>query len=146
MSSRYDDIIHLPHHVSETRSRMSLHDRAAQFMPFAALTGYDAAILETARLTENRVELAEDRQATLNARLALVQEHLKEEPEIAIVYFVPDARKEGGAYRTVVGRAKKIDPIERRVIMQDGTGIPMEDIYTVESDLFEKETVTDYEV
>ena len=91
--SRYDDIINLPHHVSLTRQRMSMHDRAAQFAPFAALVGYDDAVAETARLTETRPELDEQEQRAINERLAYIADHIHEYPEVRIRYFVPDERK-----------------------------------------------------
>ena len=97
MTSRYDDIINLPHHVSPTRQRMSMHDRAAQFAPFAALVGYDDAVAETARLTESRPELDEQEQRIINEKLAYIAEHINEHPEVCIKYFVPDERKSGGA-------------------------------------------------
>ena len=94
--SEYDDIIHLPHHVSRIHPQMSMEDRAAQFSPFAALTGYDAAIVETARLTAQRVELDEYERQALNKKLQFISEHLNEHPKVSITCFVPDARKEGG--------------------------------------------------
>ena len=93
----YDDIIDLPHHVSETHPPMSRADRAAQFSPFAALTGYDAAVRETARMTERRIELDEGVKAELNARLNCILEHLSEHPQVSITYFMPDEKKSGGA-------------------------------------------------
>ena len=133
----YDDIIHLPHHVSQKHPRMSMHDRAAQFASFSALTGLEAAILETARVTDVKLELDESQQTRLSTRLALAQKHIREQPELAILYFRPDERKEGGAYVTTRGRAKKIDPVEHLVVMADGTRIPMDDIYTVEGELLD---------
>src|ERR1035437_4752031 len=98
MMDPYDDIIHLPHHISTTHPHMSAYDRAAQFAPFAALTGHDAAIAETARLTERRVELDEYSKADLNQRLCIIQDRMDEQPEVSITYFQPDQRKTGGAY------------------------------------------------
>ena len=105
----YDDIIDLPHHVSETHPPMSRADRAAQFSPFAALTGYDAAVRESARVTEQRIELDEGVKAELNARLNCILEHLSEHPQVSITYFMPDEKKSGGAYRTVTGAVRKLD-------------------------------------
>ncbi len=102
MNGTYDDIINLPYHVSATRPHMTAIDRAAQFPPFAALTGYDSAIKETARLTDERVELDEYAQDALSDRLQIIADRIKEHPEIAIIYFQPDARKNGGAYVTAV--------------------------------------------
>lgn len=128
---RYDDIIHLPHHVSATRPRMSRQNRAAQFSPFAALTGYDAAIRETARVTEEKAELDESRRAELSERLRALRERQRERPEATIVYFVYDKYKAGGAYVTVTGGVKRVDPVTRIVTMEDGTVIDMEDILEV---------------
>lgn len=129
-TSRYLDIINLPHHVSTRRPRMSMHNRAAQFSPFAALTGYEDSIRETARLTDVRIELDECAKAALDARLQVMQgnPHMP----VSITYFVPDTRKAGGAYVTVVGSVRKID---RHVIqMADRTEIPIEDIVGIEGD------------
>ena len=93
--NRYDDIINLPHHISPTRKQMSMHYRAAQFAPFAALVGYDDAVAETARLTELRPELDEQEQRIINERLAFIADHIHEHPEVRIKYFVPDEHKSG---------------------------------------------------
>ena len=137
MKKSYDDIINLPHHVSTTRPHMPAIDRAAQFAPFAALTGHDAAIKETARLTDERVELDECIKADLSDRLQIIADRIKEHPEIAITYFQPDAKKNGGAYVTAVGTAKKIDEYERIVILTDGTVIPIDEILSIEGQIFE---------
>ena len=109
----YNDIIRLPHHVSQNHPQMSMHDRAAQFAPFAALTGYEAAVGETARLTAERGEL-----------------------EVTVEYFVPDDRKAGGAYVTVTGRVRHISVPERTLVMEDGTEIPLEDIVSMTGEIF----------
>ena len=106
---KYDGIINLPHHTSPKRLRMSMLDRAAQFSPFAALTGYDSAIKETARLTEERIELDENEQEALDVQLQIIREHLKEKPEITVTYFQQDVRKAGGAYLSLTGNVKQID-------------------------------------
>jgi hypothetical protein len=137
MTGAYDDIINLPHHVSATRPHMTTIDRAAQFSPFAALTGYDAAIKETARLTDERIELDEYLKDALRDRLQIIADRMKEHPEIAITYFQPDAKKNGGAYVTAVGSAKKIDEYERVVVMTDDTAIPIDEIIGVEGPIFE---------
>lgn len=126
--SRYDDIINLPHHVSPTRQRMSLHDRAAQFAPFAALVGYDDAVAETARLTESRPELDEQEQRAINERLAYIADHIHEQPEIRIKYFVPDERKSGGAIIEVSGKIKKISATDGTIVMADGCKIKTSDM------------------
>ena len=132
----YEDIINLPHHVSKTRPQMSMLDRAAQFSPFAALTGYDAAIKETGRLTDEKIELDEDTKAALDMKQAYLIEMIDEQPEITIIYFLPDARKVGGAYVTVTGNLKRFDEYERLLILTNGKKIPMDDIANIESDLF----------
>ena len=126
--SRYDDIINLPHHVSPTRQRMSMHDRAAQFAPFAALVGYDDAVAETSRLTELRPELDEQEQRAINERLAYIAEHIDEHPEVRIRYFVPDKRKSGGAIVEVSGTVKKISATDGTIVMTDGCKIRLSDI------------------
>ncbi len=125
---RYDDIIKLPHHTSPTRPRMSLHDRAAQFSPFAALTGHDAAIKETARLTDGFIELDEYEKLALDERMRDIQMHLAEQPEVTITYFEPDIRKEGGKYIKAAGRVKKIDEYEKCITMLDGSRILIDKI------------------
>lgn len=133
----YDDIIDLPHHVSETHPPMSRADRAAQFSPFAALTGYDAAVRETARVTERRIELDEGVKAELNARLNCILEHLSEHPQVSITYFMPDEKKSGGAYRTVTGAVRKLDGFAKTLTLVDGTVVPVEEMIHVEGNLFE---------
>lgn len=133
---QYDDMIYLPHHQSQTRAHMSLHDRAAQFAPFAALTGYGAAIHETARLTESRIELTESEKADLDLRLQMLTDHLSDHPEITVTYFLPDERKDGGAYVDHTGIVKRLDIYERLIVMKDGTLIPIEDVCHIESPLF----------
>lgn len=122
----YGDIIHLPHHISPTRPRMSLIERAAQFSPFAALTGHGAAIEETARLTEAYIELDEYEKTRLDESLRHIQNRLAEKPKVKIKYFVPDIRKEGGAYKTIQGNIKKIDQCQKCIVLQDGAKIYMD--------------------
>lgn len=128
----YDDIIHLPHHVSTKHPQMSTLDRAAQFSPFAALTGHSAAIAETGRLTDTRHELDEDKKEELDQKLQIIKKHAAKKPEIAVTYFVPDDQKEGGSYQQVTGAIKKFDASFPKIIMQNGTIIPIKDIYEVE--------------
>ncbi|MGL6221410.1 MAG: hypothetical protein ACRC36_25515 [Lacrimispora sphenoides] len=137
MTKAYDDIIDLPHHVSMTHPHMAAIDRAAQFSPFAALTGYDAAIKETARLTDERVELDESMKDALSNKLQIIADRLKEQPEIAITYFQPDGKKNGGTYVTAVSAAKKIDKYERVVVMSDGIVIPIDEIISIDGQIFE---------
>ena len=131
-SGPYEDIIHLPHPVSGKHPRMSLNDRAAQFSPFAALSGYDAAIRETSRLTEREVELDEDMLEQLDGALRAIEEKIEQAPEAEITWFVPDEKKEGGAYVTRAGRVKKIDDRRNALVMEDGTVIPVERIIEIE--------------
>ena len=124
----YDDIINLPHHVSATRPQMSMMDRAAQFSPFAALTGYDAAIKETGRLTDGKIEMDEEALNILNMKFQILARSLDDEPEVTFTYFKPDERKAGGACLTASGVVKKIDDFERMIVMRKGTKIPMDDV------------------
>lgn len=133
---KYDDIIDLPHPTSTKHPRMSLLDRAAQFSPFAALTGHESAIAETARLTDKKPELDEDRKEELNLRLQILRKHISDKPEVSITYFVPDTAKEGGAFLQATGFLKRLDDIERTLILQNGTIIPMDDIYEIEGSAF----------
>ena len=137
MPTPYDDIIHLPHHVSQNHPQMPLRDRAAQFAPFAALTGYEAAVGETARLTAERRELDAQEAAELNRRLTDLATRLKDRPEVTIEYFVPDERKAGGAYVTVSGRVRHISVSEKVLVMEDGVVIALEDIATISGFPFE---------
>ena len=130
--SRYDDIIHLPRPVSKKRSPMSNFDRAAQFSPFAALTGYDAVIAETGRLTDMQIELDEGGKALLDEKLQIIREHLEEQPEVRLTVFCPDSRKSGGAYETITGNVKKIDPVARILVLTGGEVIPIDRIYGIE--------------
>lgn len=137
MSGKYDDMFCLPHHVSATHPRMSMLDRAAQFSPFAALTGYEAAIRETARLTDRRIELDESAKAEIDLKLRLLSELLSEQPEVSITYFEPDERKAGGAYLTITGTVKKIDDVQCVVVMEDGSKLPIDSILEIECEAFE---------
>lgn len=129
MSGKYDDIINLPHPTSSRHPRMSMADRVAQFSPFAALVGHGAAIEETARLTDQKVELTEDEKSLLDEKLRLL---LETGGTGVFTWFLPDDRKDGGAYITATGKVKKIDPLEGRVILKDGTAISIEDILEIE--------------
>lgn len=133
---QYDNIINLPHHVSDKRSRMSQRDRAAQFSPFAALTGYDDKIDETARLTDEKAELTEDMKAELDYKTNLLLEHINEITNVKVVYFTPDSDKQGGAYQIKQGTLRRIDTVSMEFIFTDGFTVKTEDIYSIESDLF----------
>ena len=136
MNRKYNEIMGLPHHVSKTRPQMPMSDRAAQFAPFAALTGYDAAIKEPGRLTDERIELDVEALSALDMKYQLLMEALDEAPEVTITYFQPDERKAGGKYVSAVGAVKKIDDFERRITMRDGTRIPMDDVLSIDGELF----------
>ena len=136
MKDLYEDIINLPHHVSKTRPQMPMSDRAAQFAPFAALTGYDAAIKETGRLTDDKIELDEEALTALDMKYQLLMDALDDAPEVTITYFQPDERKAGGKFVSAVGAVKKIDDFERRITMRDGAKIPMDDVLSIDGELF----------
>lgn len=135
-SHRYDDIIHLPHHVSTAHPPMPAADRAAQFSPFTALAGHEAAIRETARLTDERAELDENAKAVLDEKLRMIQEMLPAHPEITVTYFQPDAKKSGGAYVSVTGRVKKLDLYRQCLLMEDGLRIPLGELYDMDGRIF----------
>ena len=120
----YEDIIHLPHHQSATRPHMSLYDRAAQFSPFAALTGFDGVIAETSRLTDQKIELSEYERALLDQKLSRIDDELRKgnHPEITVIYFVPDPLKAGGAYNEYTGHVRNIDAFERCIVFLAGNG------------------------
>ena len=126
---KYREIIGLPHHVSKTRPQMPMSDRAAQFAPFAALTGYDSAIKETGRLTGERIELDEEALTALNRKYQLLMDTLDDAPEVTIIYFQPDERKAGGQYVSATGTVKKVDTFGRRILLQDGTRIPLDSVF-----------------
>lgn len=131
---KYDDIIHLPHPVSSRRGRMTNYDRAAQFSPFAALTGYDAVIEETGRLTDSRIELDEGSKAELDEALREILEKLPTRPEVSVTYFVYDERKAGGAYLHTRGRVKKADLYGGFLLLTDETRIPIGDIIALQTE------------
>ncbi|MCX4257768.1 MAG: hypothetical protein OSJ54_12700 [Oscillospiraceae bacterium] len=129
---KYDDILNLPHHVSNTRPHMSMHDRAAQFSPFAALTGYDDTVRETARLTDEKLELTADRINDLNQKIAFLKEHAEERPEITVEYFIPDEKKSGGKYVTLLGKFRRIDEYNHNMVFTSGEEIPLNDIFEID--------------
>ena len=136
MTDNYDDIIHLPRHVSKRHPQMSLYNRAAQFAPFAALTGYGAAIAETARQTSPKIEMMEDDCQLMDRKLSILSSHLEEEPTISITFFQPDGRKTGGHYLTTTGIVKTIRTNERIIIMKDRKKISIDAIVGLEGELF----------
>ena len=129
--SKYDDIINLPHHQSKVRPHMSVSDRAAQFAPFAALTGYGDAIRETERLTDKKIELSESQIAELDLRLGELLARIDEKPKVTITYFIADERKAGGRYVTCSGELCKFDEYNRVLFLGDGTKIALEDIIEI---------------
>ena len=130
-SHKYDDIINLPHHVSQNHPPMDMMERAAQFSPFAALTGYEAAAKETGRLTQPRIELDESEKELLDLQIHKLEAVFPENPSATFTYFIPDARKEGGTYRTVSGKIRKIDPYRRIIHLESGEQIFMEEIINI---------------
>ena len=132
MAGKYDDIIHLPRPVSQRHAPMTVQDRAAQFAPFAALTGYEEVIEESGRLTDRRIDLDEEAFTQLNDVLAQIKERLPEQPQVRLTWFQADSRKAGGAYHTVTGRVKKVDEHEKNLFLVDGRAIPLEQILDME--------------
>lgn len=136
--SKYDDIIMIPHHISKKHPQMSPLNRAAQFSPFAALTGYDAAIQEAQRLTDSFIEIDESREIELNEQFSFIRENLDKQPELKITCFQPDEKKRGGSYITVCGRIKKIDEYNRQVVFVDGTTLSIDYILSMQGELFSR--------
>ena len=138
MSGKYDDILHLPHPTSSRHPTNASDGRSVrlQFSPFAALTGHGAAVSETARLTDRKAELSEDIQGLLDLKQHLLLEHIDEQPEISVTWFRPDARKEGGQYRTVTARLQRVDAYARLLVLTDGTRIPLDDVADLQCPLF----------
>ena len=134
MAGKYDDIIHLSRPVSQRHAPMTVRDRAAQFAPFAALTGYDDVIEESGRLTDRRIDLDETEITRLNEVLNKIKERLSERPQVRILCFRADSRKAGGAYSTVTGWVTKLDAHEKSLILEDGNTIPLEQIFDIELD------------
>ena len=135
---KYADIIDLPHHKSDTRSKMSNYDRAAQFSPFAALTGHAESIKETARLTDEYSEPSEEMKAIMNEKILFLMEQLENQPEITITFFKPDEKKQGGAYITITGVVKKIKTYERQIQMTTGDLIPIDMIFGIDGEIFSR--------
>ena len=135
-TGKYEDIIKLPHHVSKKYPQMTMESRAAQFAPFAALVGYEDAVEETARLTTKRIELNEEEKNILDMKLQMLKEqmHVQIYPEISVMYFVPDLKKEGGKYIKISGTIKKIDEYKQLLILDDKTQIPINEIINIVGD------------
>lgn len=131
-TNSYDDIIDHPHHVSTQHPRMSMTDRAAQFSPFAALTGYGDVIKETARVTDRKPELSESEKTELDYKLQMVCDYPGEKPTVSITYFVPDLKKAGGSYHTISGQIKKIDDYKKQVVLLDKSTIDIDCILEIQ--------------
>lgn len=135
-NDNYQDIINLKHHVSKKRPQMPMSDRAAQFAPFAALTGYEENIKEATRLTDKRIEIDEEKKLVLNDKLQIILNNIKEKPEATFTYFIYDEKKSGGKYIDITKPVKKINIVEGYVTLTDKTKIPIEEIIDINSDLF----------
>ena len=143
---KYNDIINLPHHVSKKYPQLSKASYAAQFSPFAALTGYEGIVSEVARITDERVELGDKENDILNAKLQVIGDHIKEQPEIKITYFEKDKKKSGGAYLQRNASIKRIDDVERIMYFTDGTNLPIDDITDMQGEIFWVLESAEYEV
>ena len=132
MTGPYDDMLNLPHPTSRRHSRMSRSDRAAQFAPLAVLSGHGTAIAETALLTERRIELDEDVKAALDFKQQMLMDRIDEHPDVSVTWFQPDGKKDGGRYVTTTGRLKRIDEVERVLVMEDKTTVPLDDIISID--------------
>ena len=139
----YADILMLPHHQAANRPQMSMHDRAAQFSPFAALTGFDSVIAETGRMTDRKAELSESQMILLNQKLTLIDDAVQDgyHPVVSVVYFVPDAKKDGGSYQGYTGKVRQVDAVERKLVFladnnrSAGKEISIEDVLEIHDDL-----------
>ena len=132
---KYDDIINLKRPISK-HPKMSLYQRSAQFAPFAALTGYEGQVKETARLTDRRIELDEEMKLILDLKIQVIKEMLSDNPEVEITYFIPDTRKDGGKYETIINNVKKIDSYNEHIIMQNNLKIEIKEIININSNIF----------
>lgn len=133
---QYDDIINLPHHISKKHPQMSLYARSAQFAPFAALTGYEEAVKETARETNERIDIDDELKSILDGKLQIILEQIKNHPEISITYFIADTKKDGGEYVTVTGLVEKVDLYNQYIYLVDNTEIPINEIIDISGDIF----------
>lgn len=133
---QYDDIINLPHHISKKHPQMSLYARSAQFAPFAALTGYEEAVKETARETNERIDIEDELKSILDGKLQIILEQIKNHPEISITYFIADTKKDGGEYVTVTGLVKKVDLYNQYIYLIDNTEIPINEIIDISGNIF----------
>ena len=134
----YGDIMYLPYRQSVRHARMSMKDRAAQFAPFAALTGYEEQVAETGRITGSRIELTEDQKSVIDGKIRILDEKRDSSPAVTVIYYVPDPLKEGGEYRSVTDSLRKADDYSRCLIMEHGTVVPVDDIFDIRGEVFEK--------
>lgn len=141
MKDNYEDIINLPHYEPRNHPRMSSYKRAAQFAPFSALTGYEDQVKETARLTDKKVEIDDGLRNVINNKLQILQMNIKIKPKVTITYFEHDHKKSGGTYISITGNVKKIDSIEKLIIMADNKKIPMNDILSIVGDVLKIEEI-----
>lgn len=135
----YGDLLTLPHYEPKNHTRMDLHKRAAQFAPFAALTGYGDAVKEAARYTDHGIDLSEDEADQMDRKLQILMSAPEEEAEVRILYFKADGKKEGGAFLEVNGRLKKIDGLKRELVLEDGSRIPIRDIINMDGMIFDRQ-------
>jgi len=135
MIENYSDIIHLSRPKSK-HPRMSLHQRSAQFAPFAALTGYESQVKETARLTDKRIEIDEELKQILDMKIQVIKEKIASKPELEITYFIPDDKKDGGRYETIIDNISKIDNYNEKIIMQNGLKIEIKEVIDINSEIF----------
>lgn len=129
--NKYNDIINLPHHVSNTRNPMTLYNRASQFAPFAALKGYDSAIEEESRITSKKIELDEELKTIINENIKLINNNIKEKPKVMITYFIPDNKKIGGSYETIICNVKKIDNVNKFIVLTDNKRINFDNLLNI---------------
>lgn len=129
--NKYNDIINLPHHVSNTRNPMTLYNRAVQFAPFSALKGYDSAIEEESRITSKKIELDEELKTIINENIKLINNNIKEKPKVMITYFIPDNKKIGGSYETIICNVKKIDNVNKFIVLTDNKRINFDNLLNI---------------
>lgn len=139
IEDNYEDIINLPHYEPKNHPRMSNYNRAAQFAPFAALTGYEEQVKEAARLTDKKVEIDEGLRNLINSKLQIIDRNIKSRPEVTITYFVKDKKKNGGCYITTTDNVKKVDSIEKIIVLSDNTKIAMKDILTITGEILKSD-------
>lgn len=143
MDRDYSDMLDMPHHVSNRHPRMSMDARAAQFAPFAALSGYGEAVDETVRRTDSKIDIDDGLKEVLNSRLLIIKDNIRNKPIVEFTYFIPDKKKSGGMYKTISGKVRKIDDYKHIVIMDDKLEIPIDDIINIRSDSIKFDSYND---